>query len=154
MIELFKVGRLSKVQRDSFLSYFENLRALKDQHQRAERQANRVKCFKEKDTSTSAQTQLLMNEGSVTKERIGIVTSEIQKLEEQLAVLKVEQTTLLGTFKHQIEEVKKLNLELEHARSQLVGSNTVLAEPGRILTIMQTFHSRIITLGEDVDLLD
>ncbi|KAM0970904.1 hypothetical protein ACFX14_018847 [Malus domestica] len=82
-----------------------------------------------------------MDEGLLTKERIGVVTSEIQKLEEQLSVLKAKQATLLGTLKHQIEEVKKSNIELEHTRSQLANSNTVLAEPGRIFTIMQTYHS-------------
>ncbi|KAM1164938.1 hypothetical protein ACFX2G_024869 [Malus domestica] len=82
-----------------------------------------------------------MDEGFLTKERIGVVTSEIQKLEEQLVALKAEQTTLLGTLKHQIEEVKKSNLELEHTRSQLVNSNTVMAEPSRIFAIMQTYHS-------------
>ena len=82
-----------------------------------------------------------------------MVTSEIQKLEEQLIVLKAEQTTLLGTLKHQIEKVKKSNVELEHTKSQLANSNTILAEPGRIFTIMQTYHSRIITLSKDVKLL-
>ncbi|KAM1001070.1 hypothetical protein ACFX2I_007639 [Malus domestica] len=77
-----------------------------------------------------------MDEGLLTKERIGAVTFEIQKLEEQLVVLKAEQATLLGTLKHQIKEVKKSNSELEHTRSQLANSHTVLAEPSRILAIM------------------
>ncbi|KAM1421468.1 hypothetical protein ACFX2I_003724 [Malus domestica] len=80
--ELFKAGQLSKTQHDSFLSFFENLRALRDQHKRAERQANRVRCFQEKESSTSAQVERLMYDGSLTKERIGVVTSEIRKLEE------------------------------------------------------------------------
>ncbi|KAM2945855.1 hypothetical protein COP2_028720 [Malus domestica] len=95
-----------------------------------------------------------MDEGLLTKERIRVVTSEIQKLDEQLVALKAEQATFLGTLKNQIEEVKKLNLELEHTRSQIVNSHTVLAEPSRIFAIMQTYHSRIITLSEDVKLLN
>ncbi|KAM1258120.1 hypothetical protein ACFX2J_037594 [Malus domestica] len=43
--EFFKNDRLSKPQYDSFLSFFENLRALREQHQRADRLANRAKCF-------------------------------------------------------------------------------------------------------------
>lgn len=113
VIDFFKADRLSKAQRDSFLSYFENLRALRDQHERAERQANWVRCFQEKETSTSTQIQQLLDEGSKTEERIGVVTAEIQKLEGQLAVLKAEQSTLLGTLKQQIAEVKQANLELE-----------------------------------------
>ncbi|KAM1086311.1 hypothetical protein ACFX1Q_012746 [Malus domestica] len=69
-IELFKAGQLSKTQHDSFLSFFENLRALRDQHQRAERQANRVRCFKKKESSTSAQVEQLMDEGLLTKKKI------------------------------------------------------------------------------------
>ncbi|XP_050142197.1 uncharacterized protein LOC126618149 [Malus sylvestris] len=46
--ESFKTGRLSKPQHDSFLSFFENLRALREQYQRADRQANRARCFMEK----------------------------------------------------------------------------------------------------------
>ncbi|KAM1160148.1 hypothetical protein ACFX19_033798 [Malus domestica] len=152
--ELFKVGQLSKTQHDSFISFFENLRAIRDQHKRAERQANRVRCFQEKESSTSAQVERLMNDGSLTKERIGVVTSEIQKLEEQLVVLKAEQANLLDTLENQTEEVKKTNSELEHSRYQLANSHTVLAEPSRIFTIKQTYHSRIITLSEDVKLLD
>ncbi|KAM2011899.1 hypothetical protein ACFX1T_023816 [Malus domestica] len=65
--ELFKVGQLSKTQHDSFLSFFENLRVIRDQHKRAERQANHVRCFQEKESSTSAQVDKLMNDGSLTK---------------------------------------------------------------------------------------
>ncbi|XP_050146329.1 uncharacterized protein LOC126621788 isoform X2 [Malus sylvestris] len=139
--EFFKADQLSKTQHDSFFSFFENLRVLRDQYKRAERQANRVRCFQEKELSTSAQVDKLMNDGSLTKERIGVVTAEIQKLEEQLVVLKAEQATLLDTLENQIEEVKKINSELEHSRSQLANSHTVLAEPNRIFTIMQTYHS-------------
>ncbi|KAM1378045.1 hypothetical protein ACFX2F_039559 [Malus domestica] len=153
-MELFKASQLSKTQHDSFLSFFENLKAIRDQHQRAERQANRVRCFQEKESSTSAQVERLMDEGLLTKEKIGVVTSEIQKLEEQLVVLKAEQATLLGTLKNQIEEVKKSNSKLEYTRSQLANSHTVLAEPSRIFAIMQIYHSRIISLSEDVKLLD
>ncbi|KAM1271982.1 hypothetical protein ACFX2J_032734 [Malus domestica] len=151
--ELFKAGQLSKTQHDSFLSFFENLRAFRDQHKRVKRQANRVRCFQEKESRTSAQVKRLINDGSLTKARIGVVTSEIQKLEEQLVVLKAEQATLLDTLENQIEEVKKSNSDLEHSRSQLANSLTVLAEPSRIFAIMQTYHSRIITMSEDVRLL-
>ncbi|KAB2631320.1 TMV resistance protein N-like [Pyrus ussuriensis x Pyrus communis] len=108
--------------------------ALRDQHQRAKRQQ-------------------LVDEGSATEERIKVMTSEMQKLEEYLAVLKAEQTILLSKLRQQIEEVKKANLEMEDVESQLVNSSTVLAKPSRIFIIMQTYHSRIITLGEDVNLL-
>ncbi|KAM1980108.1 hypothetical protein FF1_037425 [Malus domestica] len=101
--ELFKAGQLSKTQHDSFFSFFENLRALRDQYKRVERQANHVRCFQENESSTSAQVDKLMNDGSLTKERIVVVTAEIQKLEEQLVVLKVEQATLLDTLENQIE---------------------------------------------------
>lgn len=72
----------------------------------------------------------------MTEERIKVVTSEIQKLEEQITVLKAEHATLIGTLKQQIEEVKRENLELEHTESQLVNNNTILAEPTRIFTTM------------------
>ncbi|KAM1636509.1 hypothetical protein ACFX14_014457 [Malus domestica] len=147
--ESFKTGRLSKSQHDSFLSFFENLRALREQYQRADRQANRAKCFMEKESSTSAQIDWRMAESLQTKERVRVVTSKIQELEEQLVALKEEQATLLDTLENQIEGVEKSNSELEHARSQLVNIHTVLAEPSRIFTIMQTYHSRIITLCED-----
>ena len=41
-------------------------------------------------------------------------------------------------------------MELEDAESQLIHNSTVLAEPTRIFTLMQTYYSRIITLVEDV----
>ncbi|KAM1567213.1 hypothetical protein ACFXTH_046356 [Malus domestica] len=152
--ESFKAGRLSKPQHDSFLSFFENLRALREQYQRADRQANRAKCFMEKESSTSAQVDRLMEESLQTKERVRVVTSKIQQLEEQLVALKAEQATLLDTLENQIEGVEKSNSELERARSQLVNNHTVLAEPSRIFAIMKTYHSRIITLCEDVNFLE
>ncbi|KAM2960050.1 hypothetical protein FF1_029793 [Malus domestica] len=152
--ESFKAGRLSKPQHDSFLSFFENLRAIREQYQRADRQANRAKCFMEKESSTSAQVDRLMEESLQTKERVRVVTSKIQKLEEQLVALKAEQATLLDTLENQIEGMEKSNSELERARSQLVNNHTVLAEPSRIFAIMQTYHSRIITLCEDVNFLE
>ncbi|XP_050125767.1 uncharacterized protein LOC126603047 [Malus sylvestris] len=153
-IESFKTGRLSKPQHDAFLSFFENLRALREQYQIADRQANRARCFMEKESSISAQVDRLMDESLRTKERVKVVTSEIQKLEEQLVALKAEQATLLDTLENQIEGVEKSNSELEHTRSQLVNSHTVLAEPSRIFAIMQTYHSRIGTLSEDVNFLE
>lgn len=75
-----------------------------------------------------------------------MVSFDIQKLEEQLAVLKAEQATLLSKLQQQIEEVKKANMELEDAESQLINSSTILAKPTRIFTLMQTYYSRIISL--------
>ncbi|XP_070674746.1 uncharacterized protein [Malus domestica] len=151
--EFFKTGRLSKPQHDSFLSFFENLRALREQYQRADRQANRAKCFMEKESNSSTQVNRLMGESMQTKERVKVISSEIQQLEEQLVALKEEQATLLYTLEHQIEGVEKATSELEQAKSQLVNHHTVLAEPNRIFTIMRTYHSRIITLCEDVKFL-
>ncbi|KAM2690967.1 hypothetical protein EV1_044067 [Malus domestica] len=108
----------------------------------------------EKESSTSTQVDRLMEESLQTKERVRVVTSKIQKLEEQLVALKAEQATLLDTIENQIEGVKKSNSELERARSQLVNNHTVLAKPSRIFAIMQTYHSRIITLCEDVNFLE
>ena len=45
LIELYKAQLLSKAQYESFLSFFENLQALRDQHHKAEWAFNRVKCF-------------------------------------------------------------------------------------------------------------
>ncbi|KAM1658095.1 hypothetical protein ACFXTN_042304 [Malus domestica] len=108
----------------------------------------------EKESSTSAQVDRLMEESLQTKERVRVVTSKIQQLEEQLVALKAEQATLLDTLENQIEGVEKSNSELERARSQLVNNHTVLAEPSRIFAIMKTYHSRIITLCEDVNFLE
>ncbi|KAB2610472.1 TMV resistance protein N-like [Pyrus ussuriensis x Pyrus communis] len=90
---------------------------------------------------------------SSTEERIKMVSSDIQKLEEQLAVLKAEHVTLLSKLQQQIEGVKKANMELEDVESQLINNNIVLVEPTRIFTLMQTYYPRIITLGENVHLL-
>ncbi|XP_050133239.1 uncharacterized protein LOC126609352 [Malus sylvestris] len=152
--EFFKNDRLSKPQYDSFLSFFENLRALREQHQRADRLANRAKCFIERESSSSTQVSRLMEESMQTKERIEVVSSEIQKLERQLMILKAEQTTLLDNLEQHIEGVEKVTSELEQTKSELVNSHTVLAEPNRIFTIMRTYHSRIITLCEDVKFLE
>ena len=97
--------------------------------------------------------QQLLDEGSKTEDRIGVVSAEIQKLKGQLAVLESEQSTLLDTFKNQLEEVKKADQELEQTGSQLVSSHTTLAEPDRLFTTMQTYHSRIISLVKDLNLL-
>ncbi|KAM1241858.1 hypothetical protein ACFX2J_047009 [Malus domestica] len=107
----------------------------------------------EKESNSSTQVNRLMGESMQTKERVKVISSEIQKLEEQLVALKEEQTTLLDTLEHQIEGVEKATSELKQAKSQLVNHHTVLAEPNRIFTIMRTYHSRIITLCEDVKFL-
>ncbi|KAB2602772.1 TMV resistance protein N-like [Pyrus ussuriensis x Pyrus communis] len=114
--------------------------ALKDQYLRVKRQANQVRCFKEKQSTTSTHIQQLVDEGSTTEETIKVVSSEIQRLEEQITMLRAEQVTILGKLQQQIEEVKKANMELENAESQLINNST-------------TYHSRIITLGEYVNLL-
>ncbi|KAM2084315.1 hypothetical protein ACFX1R_022163 [Malus domestica] len=152
--KFFKTGRLSKPQHDSFLSFFENLRALREQYQRADRQANRAKCFMDKESNSSTQVKRLMEESMQTKERVKVVSSEIQKLEEQLIALKAERATLLDTLEHQIEGVEEATSELEQAKSELVNSHSILAEPSRIFTIMRTYHSRVITLCKDVKFLE
>ncbi|KAB2615436.1 TMV resistance protein N-like [Pyrus ussuriensis x Pyrus communis] len=57
LIELFKAQLLSKAQYKSFLNFFENLWALRDQHHKAERASNRVKCFQEKHVKSTATLQ-------------------------------------------------------------------------------------------------
>ncbi|KAM1750646.1 hypothetical protein ACFX11_008861 [Malus domestica] len=47
LTELYNAHLLSKAQYESFLGFFENLRALRDQHEKAEWASNRVKCFQE-----------------------------------------------------------------------------------------------------------
>lgn len=49
--------------------------------------------------------------------------------------------------------MKKVNLEVENAEAQLHNNNIALEEPGRIFTIMQTYHSTIAALAKDVKLL-
>ncbi|KAM1554743.1 hypothetical protein FF1_007308 [Malus domestica] len=95
-----------------------------------------------------------MEESMQTKERVKVVSSEIQKLEEQLIALNAERATLLDTLEHQIEGVEEATSELEQAKSELVNSHTILAEPSRIFTIMRTYHSRVITLCKDVKFLE
>lgn len=68
-----------------------------------------------------------------------VVTSEINKLEEQLSVLKAEQITLANKLYQKIDEVKKVNLEVDDVAAQLANNNITLEEPGRIFTIMQTY---------------
>ncbi|KAB2622608.1 TMV resistance protein N-like [Pyrus ussuriensis x Pyrus communis] len=50
LTELYQAEQMSKVQFKAFISFFENLRALRDQHQRVERKSNRVKCYQDKHT--------------------------------------------------------------------------------------------------------
>ncbi|KAM2843641.1 hypothetical protein COP1_026331 [Malus domestica] len=104
---------MSKAQFDSFLNFFENLWAMRDQHQRAERASNKVKCYKEKHTWTLATLQQLVEKGSAMEDRIVVIESKIQKLEEQLSALKVEKMTLASQLYHKIEEVKKVNQEVK-----------------------------------------
>ncbi|KAM1207841.1 hypothetical protein ACFX2J_013571 [Malus domestica] len=153
LTKLYQAQQMTKVQYESFVSFFENLRALRDQHVKAERQANMVRCYKEKHIRTSITLQQLVDEGSSMEDRIIVVVAEIQKLEEQLLALKAEQMTLSSKLYKKLEEVKKVNHEVEESEAQLANSNIALEEPGRIFTIMQTYHSRIAALAKDVNLL-
>ncbi|KAM2616307.1 hypothetical protein TB2_030724 [Malus domestica] len=126
---------------------------LKDLHQLAEWASNKVKCYKEKHTRTSATLQQLEEEGSAMEDMIVVVESEIQKLEEQVSTLKAEKITLASQLYKKIKEVKKVNQEVEDSEAQLANNNMYLEEPGWIFTIMQTYYSRISALAKDVKLL-
>ncbi|KAB2602835.1 TMV resistance protein N-like [Pyrus ussuriensis x Pyrus communis] len=73
---------MSKAQYESFFNFFENLRALRDQHHKAKWASNKVKCFQEKHVKNTATLRQLVEERSVLEERITVVDSEIQCLEE------------------------------------------------------------------------
>ncbi|KAM1179963.1 hypothetical protein ACFX2G_019474 [Malus domestica] len=62
LTEIYKAQSLSKAQYESFLNFVENLQALKDQHQKAKRASNRVKCYQEKHMKSSATLQQLVEE--------------------------------------------------------------------------------------------
>ena len=96
----------------------------------------------------------LVSEWMVMEERISVVDSEIQRLEEQLLLLKAEKATLADRLSIKVEEMEKTSHEIEDSRDQLVNSHMCLGEPHRISTIMQTYFSRVIALAEDVKLLD
>lgn len=68
---------MTKVQYESFIFFFENLRALRDQHLKAERQANKVRCYKEKHIRISTTLQQLAEEGSTMEDGIMVVVDEI-----------------------------------------------------------------------------
>ncbi|KAM0970943.1 hypothetical protein ACFX15_018354 [Malus domestica] len=87
-------------------------------------------------------------------ERIAVVDYEIQRLKEQLSLLKAERVTLTNNFSQKVEEMEKTSQEIEDFENQLVNSNMYLGEPGRIFTIMQTYFSRVVALAADVKLLD
>lgn len=87
------------------------------------------------------------------EDKIMEVTSEIQKLDEQLAALKAAQMTLSSKLYQKIEEVKKVNLEVEDVEAQLANNNIAIEKLGCIFTIMQTYHSKIAALARDVKLL-
>ncbi|KAB2600392.1 hypothetical protein D8674_010663 [Pyrus ussuriensis x Pyrus communis] len=94
----------------------------------------------------------LVEERSAREDRIMVIVAEIQKLEQQLFALKAEQITLSSKLYKKIEEVKKVNQQVEDSESQLANSNIALEEPSRIFTIMQTYHSRIAALAKNVKL--
>ncbi|KAM2994419.1 hypothetical protein FF2_046393 [Malus domestica] len=104
LTKLYQAQQMSKVQYESFLSFLENLRALRNQHIQAKRQSNRIKFYKDKHFRTLSSLQKLVEEGSVIEDRIIVVASEIQKLEEELSALKAEQMTLLSKLYQKIEE--------------------------------------------------
>lgn len=65
-----------------------------------------------------------------------VVAAEIYKLEKQLSAMKVEQMTLSSKLYKKIEEVKRINQEVEESEAQLANINIALEEPSRIFTIM------------------
>lgn len=67
------------------------------------------------------------------EDRIMVVATEIQKLEEHLSTLKAKYMTLSSKLYQKIEEVKRVNRKVEDFEAQLANSNMVLEEPGRIL---------------------
>lgn len=109
LTELYKAQLLTKAQYKSFLNFFENLRALWEQHQKAEQTSNRVKCFQEKHTKTSTTLQQLVEEWSVMEGRIAVVDFKIQRLEEQLTSLKAEKMILTNHLCKKVEEMEKIS---------------------------------------------
>lgn len=97
--------------------------------------------------------QQLVEKRSVMEERITVVDSEIQHLEERLSSLKVEKIIFTDRFSQKVEEMEKTSQGIEDSKSQLVNNNMHLGEPHRIFTIMQTYFSQIIALVEYVKLL-
>ncbi|KAB2625706.1 hypothetical protein D8674_017366 [Pyrus ussuriensis x Pyrus communis] len=81
LTDLYQTQQMTKVQYVSFISFFENLKTLRDQHLKVERQANRVGCYKKNHTRTSTTLHQLVEEGSAMEDRIMVVAAEIQKLE-------------------------------------------------------------------------
>ncbi|KAM2863305.1 hypothetical protein FF1_022097 [Malus domestica] len=127
---------MTKVQYESFFSFFENLKALRDQHLRAKRQANWVRCYKDKHARTSTNLQQLVEERSGIEDMIVVVAREIQKLEEQFSALKAKQMTFSNKLYKKIEEAKKVNQKMEKLEAQLANNNTALEEPSLIFTII------------------
>lgn len=64
-----------------------------------------------------------------------------------------EQMTLSSKLYQKIEEVNRVNQEVENFKAQLANNNIALEKPSRIFIIMQTYHSRIAALARDVNLL-
>ncbi|KAM2058490.1 hypothetical protein EV1_030548 [Malus domestica] len=86
-------------------------------------------------------------------DRIMVVAAEIQKLEEQLSALKAEQMTFSSKLYKKIEEMKRVDHEVEKSEAQLANINIALKELGCIFTIMQTYDSTITALAKYVNLL-
>ncbi|KAB2600539.1 hypothetical protein D8674_040515 [Pyrus ussuriensis x Pyrus communis] len=128
LTELYKAQSLSKAQYEYFLNFFENMRALKDQYQKAEWASNRVKCYQEKHKGLA--------------------------MEDKIAVVDAKKMNLANHLCKKIEEVEKMNQEVEDSKAQLANNNMYLEEPGRIFTIMQNYYFRMATLAKDVKLLN
>lgn len=126
LIALYQAQQMTKVQYESFISFFGNLKALRDQHLKAERQANRVRCYKEKHSQTSTNLQQLVVKGSAIEDLIMVVVVEIQKLEKQLSALKAEHLTLSSKLHKKIKEVKKVNYKVKESDAQLANNNIAL----------------------------
>lgn len=152
--KLHQARLLTQIQHKSFLSFFENLRALREQHQEAERSTNRVKCYQEKHVKSTNVLQHLVEEGSGMEARIAVVDYEIQRLEEHLSSLKAEKVAFTNHLSQKVKEMEQASQEVEGSKSQLVNSSTYLGKPDRIFTIMQAYFFKVTALAEDVKLLD
>ncbi|KAB2625602.1 hypothetical protein D8674_017262 [Pyrus ussuriensis x Pyrus communis] len=69
LTDLYQTQQMTKEQYVSFISFFENLKTLRDQH------------LKKNHSRTSTTLHQLVEEGSTMKDRIMVVAAEIQKLE-------------------------------------------------------------------------
>lgn len=61
--------------------------------------------------------------------------------------------TFSSKLYQKIEEMKRVNHELEDSEAQLANNNIVLEVPSQIFTIMQTYQYKIAVLAKDVNIL-